>query len=380
MDNNNELISTFLVERVYKISITILGLVGNILTIIILTNKRNRKSSTATYLLALAVSDIIIILFGPFCDWLEIMWHVFISEYGEFACKVQTFMQYSSSTTSSWLLVVVTIERAISVTYPYKVRTSCTKQIAIIVVVITWTLVYAANLHFLFGMGQSYNNQCDAITPNYMKFAEYILPWVDFTLSFFFPFIFLLLGNAVIIRQLTKHRSRQKYLTHSNVPNNLAVSLVLVLVDFVFVITVGPIYVFSIVFPYFLGSLSEEEKNSIARFWGPMLHGLWETNAALNIVLYVMSGTRFRNELLRLLCFCCKKNQKSNGVFDTSANFNPIYVRSSLRRAASGEKKGSQLSMDLMPFKSPSTQIAHRNDLHDYDQLSIISGKRKTKY
>jgi len=363
LSGQQELISTLLVEKIYKIIITIVGLIGNILTIILLSRKRNRKSSTAVYLSALAMSDILILVFGPLCDWLEVMYHVVIWEYGEVACKLQTFLQYASSSTSSWLLVVVTIERAISVTFPHKVKSQCTKRLAIIVVAITWALVYAANLHFLFGMGHTYNKMCDAISDNYIYFSQYILPWIDFCLCFACPCVLLLIGNAVIIRQLGIHHHRHQYLTNSHRPNNLSVSLILVLVDLVFIITVGPIYIFSIVFPYMQASLEPETIVTVARFWGPMLNCLWETNAALNIFLYVISGTKFRNELKTLLCFCCHKAEaRTHGVFESSLNFHRIYVRSSInRRTCEGNlsMKGSEQSMELLARPVSPTHTQH---------------------
>lgn len=339
LSSEQEFIYTFLVEKIYKIVITVIGLIGNGVTIIILTNKRNRKSSTAIYLTALAVSDILILIFGPFCDWLEVMWNVIIKEYGSVACKLQTFMQYSSSSTSSWLLAAVTIEKALSVMFPYWVRSACTIKSTYIVILTTWIVVYAVNMHFLFGMGHMYNKVCDAVSLPYMNFSFYVLPWIDFCLCFAIPISFISIGNIIIVHQLAVMRSRRKYLTNSRVAKHLSVPLILVMVNIVFTVTVGPIYTFSIIFPQLTESLDAQQIVSLKHIWGPILNSLWEMNAALNMVLYILSGTQFRNEVKHLLC-CSKR--KGTGVFDNSLlPVNRIYMLNARNRTVLHHKQSN---------------------------------------
>lgn len=349
ISEEQEFISTFLLEKIYKILITVIGLFGNGVTIIILTNKRNRKSSTAIFLTALAVSDILILVFGPLCDWIEVMWKVIIKEYGSFTCKLQTYMHYSSSSTSSWLLAAVTIQKAISVTFPYRVRSSCNTRVTFIVIISTWIILYGVNMHFLFGMGHTYNKACGWVSVQYMNFAIYILPWIDFCLCFAIPFIIMSIGNIIIVRQLAVTRSRRKFLTNGNakLAKNLSVSLILVTVSIVFIVTVGPIYILSILDPYLRASLTPQQMVSVKRFWGPLLNGLWEMNAAVNMVLYILSGTKFRQEVKYLLC--CKKPKKETGVFDNSVLLNKCYMLSSRRRMFL-EQKNSKSSLEQNDF------------------------------
>lgn len=353
LSKEEEFISTFLVGKIFKVFITVFGLFGNILTIIILSKRRNIKSSTAVYLNALAISDILILIFGPFCDWLEDMLEVIISNYGQFACKLQTFLQYSSSSTSSWLLVAVTIERAISVTLPHRVRSSCTTRVALIVVIVTWIVVYMANLHFLFGMGHTHNKLCKAVaSQEYIHFSKYVFPWVDFSLCFAGPALLLIIGNIVIIFQLAQYHSRQKHLANGPSSTSCSVSIILIVVNFVFLVTTGPIYIYSIILPYMVKQLPPDEVVSLQSFWGPMLNSLWETNAALNMVLYVLTGSRFREELTHILC--CKKtfNPLTYGIFDSKQVINRVYKRSPVLRCNSNASGPSELNVELLQFNN----------------------------
>ena len=87
-----------------------IGVMCNILFIVVFTSAKFRHSSTAIYLKALAVSDGIILLSGS----LPLSLHCFninITNLGEFMiCKLDYFPLYGSEWTSSWLLIIVTIE------------------------------------------------------------------------------------------------------------------------------------------------------------------------------------------------------------------------------------------------------------------------------
>jgi hypothetical protein len=152
----------------------------------------------------------------------------------------------------------------------------------------------------------------------------YALPWIDFCLCFAIPFIFISIGNYIIIRQLAVSRAQRKHLTKSKVTRHLSVSLILVLVNVVFTLTVGPIYIFSIIDPYLFKHLNAEELAHLKGFWGPMLNGLWEMNAAVNMVLYILSGSKFRREVIYLIC--CKKPNRETGVFDNGVLMSRIYT------------------------------------------------------
>ncbi|WAR14786.1 FMAR-like protein, partial [Mya arenaria] len=101
----------------------LLGTVGNILSILVLTRPSSRKSSTATYLTALAVSDLIVL-----------------------------FFIFASTELSSWLLVAVTCERIISTMWPHKVRVLCTRRSAFYVILSLVVTIYGGTSHILFGM------------------------------------------------------------------------------------------------------------------------------------------------------------------------------------------------------------------------------------
>ena len=87
------------------------GSIGNVLTVIVM---RSYKTSTATLLTALAVSD---------CGVLVVSSTFPLVSQPFLFCHVQPFVRRINIEVSAWILVVVTIERVFCVVFPYDVKT-----------------------------------------------------------------------------------------------------------------------------------------------------------------------------------------------------------------------------------------------------------------
>ena len=182
-----------------SLAFVIFGLLGNILSIVVLTRPKNRKSSTATYFTALAISDNLILLNNPSNIFFI---HVYKFDYRArvvFLCKVSIWVTYASLATSSWLLVAVTMERVISVIFPYRAKQLCTKYISKRIVIIIWCTIYTLDSHLLYGAGEEYSSSntivCGLmITPEYELFTQNYFSWIDMAMVFAIPFCFIFFG------------------------------------------------------------------------------------------------------------------------------------------------------------------------------------------
>ena len=108
--------------------ICVIGFSGNFLTILILNQKRNRKNSTAVFLIVLAVSDSIVLFEGYFCVVISNILQIDFHAINNISCKIHIFLTYFSLQYSSWILVLVTSERVVSVVKPYKARIICSRS------------------------------------------------------------------------------------------------------------------------------------------------------------------------------------------------------------------------------------------------------------
>ncbi|KAG5867916.1 hypothetical protein JTB14_022609 [Gonioctena quinquepunctata] len=150
-DNSSAVLewSRFYVQKVFVPILLCIGLVGNTITVMVLTRRRMR-SSTNTYLSALAIADIIQLIFGFLLSFehddihdkkYELYWRF----YG-----LTHWLCDAANGTSVWLAVSFTVERYIAVCFPMKGKVFCTERRAksIIVIVYIFCLVTTATTAF----------------------------------------------------------------------------------------------------------------------------------------------------------------------------------------------------------------------------------------
>ena len=168
-----------------------MGFSGNFLTILILSQKRNRKESTALFLIVLAVSDTVVLFEGYLCSVISSIFHFDFQAMNDTSCKIHMFLTYYSLQYSSWILVLVTSERVLSVMKPYKARIICARKRAITSLAITGTILVVLNGHLIYGtINENHPNfvrNCTLIPGQYMEFAFNIWTKIDFAITFAMP-------------------------------------------------------------------------------------------------------------------------------------------------------------------------------------------------
>ena len=287
----------------------LVGFAGNLLTILILGRRKNRKKSTAIYLLFLAVSDTVVLYVGYFCEWILQMWHYDIRTVNGMSCKFHMFVTYLSLQYSSWILVLVTCERVISVMAPHRVRMLCNRQRGLVALVATAVAIAVLNSHLLIGVTHGYNpynmRNCTGVSEQYMDFLVDVWTMVDVIVTFAVPFVFIIVGNSIIIMRLARtNRLRKHSLVKERKKHSLTVMLLLLSV--VFVISTGPAAIYMpVIFPRLVNSFDESEM-AIPHFIFDMVNILAGLNATLNFILYFLSGSKFRAEVKSF--FCCKQH------------------------------------------------------------------------
>ena len=293
--------------KIYAFILVIVGVIGNGLAIVILSKKTNRSSSTANVLIALAVSDICILFVGSFSNWLNGVSDINFRKQSGYSCILHIYFSYVPISVSSWLLALVTAERVISVVWPYKVKEWCTVIRTRIAIGATVICVCAFYLHFFIGFESGYNPNidinCKPTNGDYLYFLSFVMPYLDFSVTFLLPCLIIIPGNIVIVQQLVRQRARRKALTSYTEARDSSITRTLVIAGVIFVLTVAPISILLITFEYWLETV--QNTWMITNFWRVVLNALADTNAAVNFFLYVISGTKFREEVKELFCGHC---------------------------------------------------------------------------
>lgn len=290
--------------------ILLLGTFGNVMSVAVhhrLSRKRN--STISIYLIALAVS----------VQWLNNMLNYDIAGSSNIACKLLIWFIYASGAICAWLLVAVTLQRAMSVVWPHRVKSLITFRSLFVVFIIAGTLMLV-HVHILFGWGDVVSRtskdvlilQCTIITQGYLNFFfDRIWSWADLFLFSLVPFAVLLGSNAVLLKTVVmsirqaRHSlsvgDKQQVTSRKKTASSM--TLTLMVISFTFIILTGPICVYLLMKPYLFDDVAlSNEKEAVRRFVFAVINLMWYSNSAINFYLYCLSGSKFRAEL-RVMCY-----------------------------------------------------------------------------
>ncbi|BFZ00671.1 hypothetical protein BsWGS_03710 [Bradybaena similaris] len=208
--------------------ILVVGTIGSILSLLVLCRKSLRVQTTMFYLSALAIADLMVLYAGLVRLWLEHAENTYLRLSSRAACKVHNFFVYLSLDLSVWILVAVSIDRCLYVSWPQLAKKLCKLRNARIIVSIIAMLSALINVHFIWTydleMHDSQhiyangNKKCyaDTASSQTVSFVENIWPWIDFCIYCLFPFLFMATSNAIIIKQLV--RTEKNMASYQNFP------------------------------------------------------------------------------------------------------------------------------------------------------------------
>ena len=325
-----------LIWKVVPPILILFGTIGNILSIVVLTRKSIKASTTALYLTFLAFSDLLVLHTGLLRQWLNYLTEYDVRHTSEAACKIHIWLVYSSLDFSAWILIAVTLERVISTWCPHSAKTKCNRKYATILIISIMFLSLALNSHLLFGMvnkvtiddkGQIKTiDRCATIDPMYANFFNVTWPWIDLCAFCLIPFTVIVVGNSCILFKVIKSRQKAKsrirpslrstHKSSSHIgPTNSSMTAMLFTLNMVFLFTTSPVSIYNIGYPHWLSGASEPTIASL-EFWWAVVNMLMYTNNSINFLLYCLSGSRFRQEVKRLFC-----SMKCRGINLTLGNF-----------------------------------------------------------
>jgi len=199
----------------------LLGSVGNVLSLVILTRPAMRKYSAYVYLAVLAAADTLVLYVGLMRLWLGQLTGHDLLDASDWTCRLVTVVAYTVSDYSGWLIIAVTLERYVAVCHPLSTsmggsqRAKTLATLGGLLAVLT-----AVNVHFLWTVrvvdieyGNSTISTCAGA--DYEVLVAEVWPWVDAAIYSFVPFLVIIVLNTLIIRQVSvrqvKHSTGRLY-------------------------------------------------------------------------------------------------------------------------------------------------------------------------
>lgn len=310
--DKSEGISTILKTVAYT-TISLTALLGNTLVLAVFRKSRDIRSVVFYFIVNMAVSDLIFPLFalpriigeifnGPF-TW------IINGTFGSLTCKMATFLQDISTAVSIESLVVIALERFVSVVYAERKSFLSAAKTRRTVISITWIMAILFHIPYLIVFKVetlSGKHYCMAQWGSDIKWSR-IIPVIYFvsifTVLYAIPFLVIVVLYSAIVHKLrhlkmpgrngsTRRRRRQE--------RNRTVTLMALMFVVVFFLCWTPFFVFAFMFCFkWHFDLPCSQLNF--RFIVILVAHL---NSAINPFIYLFCSKTFRKGVRTVLPFC----------------------------------------------------------------------------
>ncbi|XP_033949384.1 cysteinyl leukotriene receptor 1 [Pseudochaenichthys georgianus] len=311
MENNNtncDSIDDFR-NQVYSTAyslITVLGLVGNGLALVVLIRTYRESSPFHIYMLNLGVSDLLCVMTLP----LRVVYYVKKGQwnFGDFLCRISSYALYVNLYCSIYFMAAMSFTRFLAIVFPVQNMRLVTENRSRLVCVCIWVVICLLSSPFLMS-GQSVDhltNKTKCFEPpkpgNVQKLV--VLNYLSLGVGFILPFLVILVCYAGIVRALLyrNHTARRQRVTDTKVIRMIVIVLLTFLISFM------PYHVQRTIH---LNSLFRENapcSEQIAMQKSVVVTlSLAAANSCFDPLLYFFSGEGFRSRLSSL-----RRSMKSN--------------------------------------------------------------------
>ncbi|XP_042285209.1 neuromedin-U receptor 1-like [Thunnus maccoyii] len=311
----------FLPVCVTYLIIFMVGVLGNALTCTVILRYRVMQTPTNYYLLSLAVSDLLVLLFGMPLELYD-MWQNYPFLLGEVGCYFKTFLFETVCFASILNVTALSVERYLAVVHPLKVKHMTTRAHVKRVIIMLWVLsmvcaVPNTSLHGISVLPPKFGRQfprsamCSLVKPPWM----YKLIILISTLAFFFlPMLIISILYLLIGMQL----HREKVLTmvdnrcsfgsdglsrshkQKMCKRNVQITKMLCVLVVVFGFCWAPFHVDRLIWNYIDNSFEQHVK--IFGYIHIVSGVCFYLSSAINPILYNLMSTRFR-EMFSHVCY-----------------------------------------------------------------------------
>ncbi len=289
------------------------GVIGNVLSFIVLQSRYYRGTGTGFLLSALAVLDTLNLLTGLLRRWIGYItdWQYDVRHLNQIACQIHVYLTYLGHSASPWTLILFTVERMLAVYVPFRFRQLCSlKRVCVVwCVVMVCLCVFYSQVFVIVSLASSEDLESDTdrceILPRYSgERYEDTLDWIDSVIAFFIPWITMAVGNCLIVYRLRRGSSKRlSVVANCKVrprKQQRAVTAMLLSVNVLFLLSTGPVFLYFSI-DAFLPSNTPTQRARLLLVTVTLLT-LYYLNSSLNFLLYCLSARRFREAMASVLC------------------------------------------------------------------------------
>ena len=293
---------------IISVIICSLGILANSLIIAVIVFSSLRTSVFMTLLMMLAISDNLCLL-----TQLNALQGIFGSIITPtiLHCRFTVYIIYTSSILSSWITVLISVERYIAVAFPLKVHVYCTKTrtyfTLLLMVVLTCIglapILYSCSVTVIDGRPCCHSNGAD-------PFRNMIMLSMICFLYSLLPFCIVTTLNILISKRIKSQnnfraRSQELHSAQKNSATNHTLVAMMMAIVILFAVTSFPGTIFTISI-YFCNHIQASQCPSFDGWVSNLVYLLDSINHSINFLLYCVTGSIFRGALLSI--FRCERH------------------------------------------------------------------------
>ncbi|XP_059185503.1 neuromedin-U receptor 2 [Centropristis striata] len=340
------------------------GLAGNLLTCAVIAKHKKMRNPTNLYLVSLAVSDLLVLLFGMPLEIYD-LWQNYPFPFGACGCYFKTFLFETVCFASILNVTALSVERYIAVVHPLKTRYLLTNHHAKQVITVVWVVsmtcaIPNTSLHGIFYLPERMEESaiCTVLKPLWIYNMVMQITTVCF---YFMPMMVISVLYLVMGLHLWRERQQPSGNLGRNCSSNMRrkismngrrrqINKMLTIVVTVFGVCWAPFHIERLLW----SSISQ---------WTDLMHNIYQyvhivsgiffyLSSAVNPIIYSLLSTRFRECFRELVC----SQAEDNSSVRDSPPFPKILLEPSVSSArAQAEGKDSNV---FIPLLSPNMTLS----------------------
>ncbi|KAG9494076.1 hypothetical protein GDO78_001750 [Eleutherodactylus coqui] len=190
----------------------IIGIIGNIMTMLVVFKYKDMRTTTNLYLSSMAFSDLLIFLCMPLD--LYKLWQYRPWNFGNLLCKLFQFISESCTYSTILNITALSVERYFAICFPLKAKVVITKGRVKMIIFVLWAVSFVNAGPIFVLVGVEYENGTNPLETNECTATEYavksglltIMVWTS-TVFFFLPVFCLTVLYSLIGRKLWRRKT-----------------------------------------------------------------------------------------------------------------------------------------------------------------------------
>ncbi|CAH1784475.1 unnamed protein product [Owenia fusiformis] len=351
----------------FYVLIFLVGVLGNILVIFVVSKNPDMKSSTNFFLVNLSIADLLVLIIAMPPSLVDVysrdVWY-----FGEVMCKAIPFLEWAVTNASVLTILAISFERYYAICKPLKAQYTCTFARMIKTVIFIWLTALIVSSPFAIIPEEKDTKWLDGTPIKACRFQikeTWMMVYIVFSTCVLFalPFVILLVLYSVISRQLMTDSNLSELkadTSHTSCRARKQVVLMLFMVVIMYFICMLP----QTVIRLWIATRTNEQLRilGLERYTNLIYscRGMFYLNSSINPVLYNIMSTKFREAFMVALGFR-KRGFYRRGTIVTTLSNTGMTVTSH-RDSVSSSQTGYYPGSSVKNSRPSQTSLDHLNN------------------